>query len=172
MASPFLGEIRMFAGNFAPLNWALCNGQVMSIAENDALYTLLGTIYGGDGSETFALPDLRGRIPIHQGTGPGLSTRVIGTMAGSETVTLTQNQMPSHPHAFMANTAQATSDAPAGNVPAAGVGINLFAPAAQDTALAPAAVTTAGGGQSHDNMMPTLCVNFIISLFGVFPSQS
>jgi microcystin-dependent protein len=172
MTQPYLGEIRMFAGNFAPVGWAFCDGAIISIAENDSLYALIGTTYGGDGQQTFALPDLRGRIPLHQGTGPGLATRIIGELAGSEQVTLLSNHLPNHGHDLMANTAAATVDAPAGKVLAAGTGVNLFAPAAQDTDMAAVSLTNTGGGQSHENMMPSLCVSFIIALSGIYPTQS
>ncbi len=171
MANPYLGEIRLFAGNFAPLNWAFCNGQLLSIAQNDALFSLIGTIYGGDGVQTFALPNLQSRVPVHQGQGPGLSNHTVGEMAGEENVTLTINQIPAHTHVAQANANAGTLASPAGNV-WAGANDSPFAPpASANTTLAPGALGNAGGSQPHDNMVPFLAVNFIISLAGIFPSQ-
>jgi microcystin-dependent protein len=173
MGNPYVGEIRLFAGNFAPAGWNFCNGAVLPISEFETLFNLIGTTYGGDGQQTFQLPDLRGRVPVHQGTGSGLSNYVIGQVGGRETVTLTINQMPSHRHA-VASTAAATRDTPAGNVlgsPGA-TGQVYTAATGGSGALASAANAAAGGSQPHENMMPTLCVNFIISLFGIFPSQN
>lgn len=172
MSEPFVGEIRMFAGNFAPRGWAFCDGQLLAVSQNDALFSLLGTIYGGDGRTTFGLPDMRGRIPIHQGTGPGLSPRRLGGKGGSEKETLTTNQLASHTHAFNANTATATAETPADKVLAHGAGVNIYSAVSQDTSLAPSMVSNSGGSQSHTNLMPTLCVNFIVALFGIYPSRS
>ncbi len=171
MSEPFVGEIRMFAGNFAPRDWAFCDGQLLAISQNDALFSLLGTTYGGDGQTTFGLPDLRGRVPLHEGTGPGLSERQLGSKGGAETETLTVNELASHTHDFRASTAAATGAAPQGNVLAEGVGVNFYKSADQDEAMAPGAVATTGGSQPHSNLMPTLCVNFIIALFGIYPSR-
>jgi len=165
MSTPFLGEIRMFGGNFAPRAWALCQGQLMAISQNDALYALLGTTYGGDGQTTFGLPDLRGRIPIHPGSG-----FVVGQLSGTETVTLTTQQIPSHTHAPLANTAAAGKD-PTNSVPGGG-GPAWFAPGAPTLSMAANMIGNAGGNQPHENMMPYLAVNFIISLEGIFPSQN
>ena len=173
MGQPYVGEIRMFAGNFAPAGWAFCAGQLLSIAENDTLFTLIGTTYGGDGQSTFALPDLRGRIPIHQGQGPGLSSHTIGESSGSENVTLTVNQMPTHPHAFMGTSSNASAANPANAVVAAPSTIDLYRPATvPGTNLAANALGTVGGSQPHDNLQPYLCVSFIISLFGIFPTPN
>ncbi|OCW56914.1 phage tail protein [Hoeflea olei] len=174
MADPYIGEIRMFAGNFAPRGWAFCDGQLLAISEYDALYALFGTIYGGDGRVTFGLPDLRGRVPIHQGTGPGLSIRRIGSRGGSERITLTSNQLPSHDHSFNGDTQEASDASPAGNVIAKGDNVNYLAASAPSgaNAFAPTMVGSTGGSQSHSNLMPTLCVNFICSLFGIYPSQT
>jgi microcystin-dependent protein len=168
MSSPFIGEIRMFGGNFAPAGWAFCNGALMSIAENDALFNLIGTTYGGDGVSTFGLPNLGGRIPVMSGAG-----FPIGEMAGTETVTLTTQQLPSHSHALLGSTNAADQTTPGGNVAA-------VLPVAQQTlpygtdpptaALDPTSVTPVGGSQPHDNMQPYLVVTFIISLFGIYPS--
>lgn len=172
MSEPFIGEIRLFAGNFAPTGWAFCDGQLLAIAENDALFSLLGTTYGGDGETSFGLPDLRGRLPIHAGTGPGLSPRVLGSSTGVEEVTITANQLPSHTHALQASTRPANSPNPAGHVLATSTGIDLFIDEVPGTSLNAQAVTATGGSQSHDNLMPYLCVNFIIALFGIYPSSS
>ena len=172
MSEPFVGEIRMFAGNFAPRGWAFCDGQLLAVSQNDALFSLLGTIYGGDGRTTFGLPDLRGRIPLHVGTGPGLSPRRLGSKGGSEKETLTTNQLASHTHDWNANTAVATTDAPAGKVLADPVGALLYRQENQNTDLASSMVANTGGSGSHNNLMPTLCVNFIIALVGIYPSRN
>lgn len=171
MSEPFVGEIRMFGGNFAPRGWAFCDGQLLAVSQNDALFSLLGTIYGGDGRTTFGLPDLRGRIPIHKGQGPGLSERRLGSKGGEEHVTLTTNQLASHTHEFMANTAAATDQSPQGRVLAQGVGTTFYSDAAPDASLSSNAKMASGGSQWHDNMMPSLCVSFIIALFGIYPSR-
>ena len=172
MSEPFVGEIRIFAGNFAPRGWAFCDGQLLAVSQNDALFSLLGTIYGGDGRTTFALPDLRGRIPIHAGHGPGLSDRRLGASGGSESVTLTLNQLPSHGHALTASTHNATSPNPAGNILAQSSSFDAFVRNPSTTATATtSAIRSTGGSRSHTNMAPFLCVHFIISLFGIYPSQ-
>jgi microcystin-dependent protein len=172
MSTPYVGEIRLFAGNFAPVGWALCNGALMSIAENTVLFQLIGTTYGGDGQTTFALPDLRGRAPMHLGTGPGLSPRVIGQSGGAETVTLTVAQLPAHTHTAAADAHAATSPDPAGRAWAASNDYAQFGPVAGAPAnLHAGAVGSSGGGQPHDNMLPFVTINFIISLFGVYPTQ-
>jgi microcystin-dependent protein len=176
MASPFIGEIRLFGGNFAPLDWALCQGQIMSIAENSALFALVGTTYGGDGQQTFALPNLQGRVPVHQGTNPSTGTNfVIGQPAGTETVTLTVAQIPIHNHLVAANAGGANASSPSGQMIASGSsGPTWFAaaPASPQQFLAGNALATEGGNQPHDNMLPYLVVNFIIALVGIFPSQN
>ncbi|WP_415922250.1 phage tail protein [Tateyamaria sp. SN6-1] len=171
MSEPFVGEIRMFAGNFAPRGWAFCDGQLLAVSQNDALFSLLGTVYGGDGRTTFGLPEMRGRIPLHQGSGPGLTPRRLGSKGGEENVTLTTNQLPSHSHDFRGNTADATSLSPQGNVVAKGVGVNFYRDEGQSVNMASDMVVPAGGSRSHTNLMPTLCVNFIIALFGIYPSR-
>jgi len=171
MANPFIGEIRMFAGNFAPQGWAFCNGQTLSIAENDALFNLIGTTYGGDGVQTFVLPNLQSRVPAHMGTSAS-GTYVQGQMAGEENVTLNLNQIPAHTHVAAADSNPGTLASPAGHV-WAGSNDNPFAPAASaDQQLAAGALSLAGGGQPHDNVVPFLAVNFIIALEGIFPSQN
>lgn len=171
MSQPFVGEIKMFGGNFAPRAYALCDGQLMVISTNSALFSLLGTIYGGDGRTTFALPDLRGRVPVHQGHGPGLSERRIGSKGGQERVTLTTNQLPSHEHVFSGSSAPADQDLPAGHVLAT-LGASAYAPGGFTKPLSWAAVSSAGGSQAHDNIQPTLAVHFIIALFGIYPSRN
>ena len=173
---PFLGEIKLVGFNFAPQGWALCDGQVLSIAQNTALFSLLGTMYGGDGISTFALPDLRGRVPIHQGDGPSTSQYVIGQVGGTEAVTLTSSQMPSHGHALSGNSAAGTLNTPQNNF-VAGVSAGTGKPATpsynptSDVQLNGASVGFAGGNQPHTNVQPYLCVNFIIALVGIFPSR-
>ena len=178
MPDPFLGEIRMFGGNFAPIGWALCNGQLLSIAQNSALFAILGTYFGGDGQTTFALPDLRSRVPIHQGQGQGLSPYTQGQQAGSEQVTLLPNQMPAHTHIVNASGATANSSTAAGNFPATAApargqsnAAEIYGPSASAT-MSPTMIAPAGGSQAHANIQPSLCVTFIIALQGVFPSRS
>jgi microcystin-dependent protein len=172
MAESFIGEIRMFAGTFAPLGWAFCSGQLIAISENDTLYTLIGTTYGGDGVTTFALPNLQGRLPVHMGQGPGLTPIVIGQLGGAESVTLSPQQLPGHTHSFQASTAAGTSATPQGQVVAASATVELYRESTPGTALAGAAVSPVGQSLPHDNVQPFLCVNFIISLYGTFPTQS
>lgn len=171
MSEPFVGEIRMFAGNFAPRGWAFCDGQLLAVSQNDALFSLLGTIYGGDGRTTFGLPDCRGRVPIHAGTGPGLSPRRLGAKGGAESVTLTVNQLPSHRHALTATVAPGQETAPSGSLLAQS-SIDAYT---TDTAIMvnmnSQSMTNVGGSRSHTNLMPFLCINFIIALFGIYPSR-
>jgi microcystin-dependent protein len=172
MSDPYIGEIRMFGGNFPPNGWAFCNGQLMAISENDALFTLIGTTYGGDGQSTFGLPDLQGRIPVHMGTNPATGTPyTIGEKAGSETITLNTNQLPVHNHTLVATTNAGGSESPGGNILAATT-TNFYFGFAATAGLAPQSIQNAGGSQPHDNMMPVLAVSFIISLFGIFPTQT
>lgn len=171
MATPFIGSVTMFAGNFAPVGYAFCDGRLVPISENDALFALIGTIYGGDGQNTFALPDLRGRAPIHQGTRPGGGTYVIGQTLGTETVTLTATQMPSHTHTLGANSGPGNSAGPSGAVWARSTSTQNYA-AAANVAMNAGAVVSSGGNQPHENMQPYLAINFIIALYGVFPSRN
>lgn len=157
---PYIGEIQIFAGNFAPLGWAFCNGQLLSIAEYSTLFTLIGTTYGGDGQTTFALPDLRGRIPIHMGQGPGLSNRTIGEMSGMESVTLNINQMPAHSHLMATGTVRGTGTQGAG-----------LTSGTQLSTLTSPTTTSVGGSQPHENMPPYLCISYIIALEGIYPAQ-
>ena len=174
MSEPFVGEIKIFAGNFAPRGYALCDGQLLAISQNGALFSLLGTFYGGDGRTTFGLPEMRGRVPLHLGTGPGLSPRPIGQRAGGETVSLTANQVAAHSHAPQGSSDFAGDTSPANNVPATGAGTNLYQTAPATTAPMDPEAVVAGGGSSnpHANVMPFLCINFIIALVGFFPSRS
>jgi len=172
MSSPFVGQIVMVGFNFAPAGWAFCDGTLLPISENPTLFDLIGTTYGGDGQSTFALPDLRGRVPVHTGQGAGLQSYVIGEEWGVESVTLTTQQIPSHAHSFApgASSAEETTNRPDNAYPSAG-GYYSTSPTSGVTMPAPT-VANAGGSQPHSNIQPVLGVNFIISLFGIFPSQS
>lgn len=172
MSEPFVGEIRMFAGNFAPRSWAFCDGQLLAVSQNDALFSLLGTIYGGDGRTTFGLPDLRGRVPIHAGSGPGLTNRRLGSKAGTEKETLTVNQLPSHTHNLQGTTENGTVPNPGDHVLATNTIIEPYAVnETLDASLASQSISNLGGSQSHTNLQPFLCINFIIALFGIYPSR-
>lgn len=182
MVQPYVGEVRMFGGSFAPASWAFCNGQSMPISEYSALFNLIGTTYGGNGTTTFNLPNLQGRLCVGMGQGPGLSNYTIGQAAGAETVTLTASQMPMHPHSLNATTTIASLGTPAGNL--TGNASLLTNPANQHMYTTPGspspttgnlninACSFAGGSQPHSNLLPSLCVSFIIALFGIYPSQS
>ena len=174
MAQPYVGEIRMFAGNFNPAGWLFCEGQLLSISQNEVLFQLIGTTYGGDGQSTFRIPDLRGRVPIHQGTGPGLTARTIGQKAGVESVTLTVQQIPIHTHAMLGSTSNANAtaalNAVAGTIPI--FGVRAYGKDAPSTTLHPSSLSPVGGSQPHENRQPFLALHFIISLFGIFPSPS
>lgn len=168
MAQPYVGEIRMFGGNFAPAGWMFCEGQLLPISENETLFQLIGTTYGGDGQSTFALPDLRGRLPIHQGNG-----FILAEVGGAEEVTLTINQIPAHTHPLVATANLATSPNPESSVLASTT--TSFVPyrsAAPSAGMAASAINSTGGSQPHTNFQPYLCVSFIISLFGIFPSPT
>ena len=167
MAQPYVGEIRMFAGNFAPAGWMFCEGQLLPISENETLFNLIGTTYGGDGQSTFALPDLRGRLPLHQGNG-----LILAETGGVEEITLTSSQIPSHTHALLATGASAAQTNPQGNVLAQPPAISMYLDDVASSSLGAAAITAIGGSQPHTNLMPYLCVDFIISLFGIFPSPT
>ena len=172
MSEPFTGEIRMFAGNFAPVGWANCDGQLLSVSQNDALFSLFGTIYGGDGRTTFGLPDLRGRVPIHQGQGPGLANRTLGGKSGSEQVTLTTQQMPSHNHPLQVSTANGAGANPGGNVLAGSALLEGYADEIPDTPMSASAISPTGGSTAHNNMQPYQVIRFIVALFGIYPSRS
>lgn len=165
MAQPYVGEIRIFAGNFAPAGWMFCEGQLLPISENETLFNLIGTTYGGDGQDTFGLPDLRGRLPIHMGGGFTLAET-----GGAETITLTVNQIPAHSHPFLASGNNATTTNAAGHTLAATPDYTPYIAISANSPLNAQAVTSTGGSQPHDNFQPYLCVDFIISLFGIFPS--
>ena len=169
MASPYIGEIRMFGGNFNPQNWALCNGQLIAISQNEALFALIGTTYGGDGVNTFGLPNLQGRVPIHQGSNSG-SSYVAGQPGGEENHLLTLNELPAHNHAVAA-ASSANSSSPSSNLYASG-GPNLYKTSAPGTPMNAGVIASGGSSQAHSNLMPYLCVSFIIALYGIFPSRS
>jgi microcystin-dependent protein len=166
MGQPFIGEVRLFAGSFAPVGWAFCDGSVMPIAEYETLFMLIGTTYGGDGQNTFALPDLRGRVPVHQGAG-----YVVGQLAGSESVTLASTQMPVHTHVLRASTFDGRVGTP-DNAVLAAPPINSYGAGAPSVPMAATAVGPAGGAQPHENMAPYAAISYIISLFGIFPQQN
>lgn len=167
MAQPYVGEIRMFAGNFAPAGWMFCEGQLLPISENETLFQLIGTTYGGDGESTFALPDLRGRLPIHQG-----NNFILAETGGVEEVTLTVNQMPAHTHAFLASTTAGTGSNPQNNLPAQSPQIKLYIEDTTSANMNAGSIGPVGGSQPHTNFQPYLCLDFIISLYGIFPSPT
>ena len=167
MAQPYVGEIRMFAGNFAPVGWMFCAGQRLPISENETLFQLIGTTYGGDGQSTFALPDLRGRLPLHQGNG-----FILAETGGAEEITLTVNQVPAHTHPLLASSNSAVDANPTGRVLGETRAADLYLEDAPNVNLSGSAIGPAGGSQPHTNLQPFLCVNFIISLFGIFPSPT
>ena len=167
MAQPYVGEIRMFAGNFAPAGWMFCEGQLLPISENETLFQLLGTTYGGDGESTFALPDLRGRVPLHQGNG-----FILAETGGAEEITLTVNQIAAHAHPLLASTGTSTTQTPANQVFAQAQAVSYFNLPDNLANLSPLSMGSTGGSQPHTNFQPYLCVDFIISLFGIFPSPT
>jgi microcystin-dependent protein len=172
MADPFVAEIRIFAGNFAPNGWAKCNGQILPLSQNTALFSLLGTIYGGNGQSTFALPNLQGRSPMHQGQGPGLSVRDLGEEGGSETVTLLASETPSHSHNLVAINDFGDINIPTGNGFARSTGAAVYAASGPVAAMSTQAIAPVGSGLPHNNRQPLLTMNFIIALQGVFPPRS
>jgi microcystin-dependent protein len=167
MPQPYVGEIRMWAGNFAPVGWEFCDGELLPISENETLFNLIGTTYGGDGQETFALPDLRGRLPLHQG-----NSFILAETGGVEEVTLTVNQIPAHSHPLLVTTDIANQTSPQNNVLAQSSAADLYIEDIQTVNLAPNSISPVGGSQPHTNFQPYLCINFIISMFGRFPSQT
>jgi microcystin-dependent protein len=169
MGNPYIGELRLFAGNFAPRDWAFCDGRILSISQFDALFNLLGTTYGGNGTTTFQLPDLRGRIPIHAGTDPSGIQYVLGQSAGTESVTLLQSQLPQHSHIVMGASTGGSAN-PTGNT--YGSGQLLFSSSTPSVAMNPNMVLPVGGSQPHENRMPFQCINYIIALYGAFPSRN
>jgi microcystin-dependent protein len=175
MSEPFIGEIRMFAGNYPPLNWAFCNGQLLSISSNETLFSILGTTYGGDGRVNFALPNLQGCVPMHFGTSPAGTLYVLGQTGGVESVTLNANQMPSHSHGVNSSGAGGTQASPVGGYPAVestGTSLDYIPTATNIGAMNAGMIQNAGGGLAHENRQPFLCVSFIIALSGIFPSRS
>jgi len=172
MAQPYIGEIRIFAGSFAPVGWAFCDGQLMPISENDALFTLIGTTYGGDGQETFALPDLQSRVPIHMGAAQSGTTYVIGEGGGVETVTLTTQQLPVHSHGLLASLNNAGDSAPTGKLTGQVGATQIYREVPPTQAMNGQSLSPVGGSQPHENVQPYLCINYIISLFGIFPTQT
>ena len=171
MAQPYVGEIRIFAGSFAPAGWMFCDGQLLPISENETLFNLIGTTYGGDGQSTFALPDLQSRVPIHKGTNAG-QTFTLAEAAGVESVTLTTQQIPIHTHALLGSTGNGAQANPANNVLASSTLVKPYANETPGAVMASTSIQPIGGSQPHDNIQPYLCVTFIISLFGIFPSQT
>lgn len=169
MADPYIGEIRMFSGTFAPVNWAFCNGQILAISQYEALFSLIGTSYGGDGQTTFALPNMQGRVPVHAPIG-----NPVGGITGSENVTLDGSTLPTHNHTFIASTASANSGSPEGAVPANSTasGAFLYFVDKPKASMASASLAFAGGSQPHDNVQPFLCISFIIALEGIYPSRN
>jgi microcystin-dependent protein len=174
MSEPFLAEIRIFAGNFAPRGWAFCNGQLLQVAQNTALFSLVGTTYGGDGRTTFGLPNLQDRAPMHPGRGPGLTSRSLGQKGGQSTVTLTEAQMASHNHTLQGSSEPADSADPEGAVLGSSAPLEdrQYSTQTQQAAMHSSALGTSGGGQPHNNMPPYLVMNFIIALTGLYPSRS
>jgi microcystin-dependent protein len=174
MSDPYVGEIRIFGGNFEPAGWMFCRGQLLAISEFSTLFQLIGTTYGGDGQSNFGLPDLRGRVPIHTGTGAGLASRIIGQSGGQETATVSNAQLPAHSHTLLVSEEVGKQAAPQGNLlaqlPAATS--KLYHTPTSPVSTSPNSIAETGGSQPHDNLQPYLCLNYIISLFGVFPSQS
>ena len=171
MADPFVAEIRIFPFNFAPKGWAWCDGQLLPLSQNTALFSLLGTTYGGNGKSNFALPNLQGSAPMHPGQGPGLSLHDLGETGGSESVSLLESEIPAHSHALSASTQDGTEPAPAGQKFAKGIGVGYYAAPGALTSLSPNALAPAGGDQPHNNMMPYLTFYFNIALQGVFPPR-
>ncbi len=172
MAQPYVGEIRMFAGNFAPAGWMFCDGRLLPISENETLFQLIGTTYGGDGQSTFALPDLRGRVPIHAGSGPGLNRYQLGEIGGAESVTLTPNQIPAHTHPLVATSSGANTSNPANAILGTSTQVSMYFAGTTNTNMNANAIVATGGNQPHSNIQPSLAISFIISVFGIFPSPT
>jgi microcystin-dependent protein len=171
VSQPYVGEIRMFGGNFAPVGWAFCQGQLMPIAENDTLFNLIGTTYGGDGQETFGLPDLQGRVPVHAGKGPDGTNYALGETGGVESVTLSVQQMPIHSHPLLASTTVATQETPPGNLTGQSE-VALYVDQTPFFPMNPSVIPPVGGSQPHENMQPFLVISYIISLYGIYPTQN
>lgn len=171
MTEPFIGEIRPFPYNFAPRGWAFCSGQILAIAQNTALFSLLGTTYGGNGQTTFALPDLRGRVPIHQGQGPGLANYTIGELGGAETISLLVNELPAHTHTLVASAGAANATSPTNNLLAA-VRLSAYNNGPATSVLSSTALANTGSGTPHENRQPYLVISYCIALEGIFPSRN
>jgi microcystin-dependent protein len=172
MGQPYVGEIRIFGGNFPPAGWMFCEGQTLPISENETLFQLIGTTYGGDGQETFNLPDLRGRVPVHQGQGPSGTTYIIGEQGGVESVTLTTNQMPNHSHALTVSGDQGGQTDPTNQVVGSNPTVQLFRPGAATVPFNADTATPVGGSGPHENRQPFVAIHYIIALFGIFPSPT
>ncbi len=172
MANPFIGQVKLFGGNFAPRGYMFCQGQLLAISQNDALFALIGTTYGGDGQTTFALPDLRSRVPNHQFQGPGLSNYFMGQQAGTETVTLTSNQIPNHTHTVQVSSSPATTGVPSSAVTLGVASTDMYIAEVADGNMHPQSINIVGGSQPHDNIQPYLALNFIIAVEGIFPSRN
>lgn len=171
MSSPFVAEVRIFPFNFPPTGWAFCDGQLLLISQNTALFSLLGTTYGGDGKSTFALPNMQGNAPMQQGQGAGLSLHDLGETAGSETVTLLESEIPSHSHGFQASNADASDDSPAGKALAVTDRLNIYTAVSPSSTMSDNSLTSAGGDLPHNNMQPYLTLNFCIAMQGIFPPR-
>jgi microcystin-dependent protein len=172
VANPFVAEIRIFGFNFAPKGWAFCDGQIMPISQNTALFSLLGTTYGGDGKSNFALPNLQGSVPMHPGQGPGLSLHNLGETGGSDTVTLLESEMPTHSHTMTASGQDATVNGPSGQLVANGIGVGMYAAPGPLVALDVQAVAVNGGDRPHNNLQPYLTLNYCVALQGVYPPRT
>jgi microcystin-dependent protein len=170
-ATPYIGNIILFGGTFAPVGWLFCQGQLLPISQYDTLFALIGTTYGGDGQTTFAVPDLRSRVPIHQGQGPGLSNYIMGQAAGTETVTVTPNQMPIHTHSVQVSSSPANTGVPSGTVTLGVAAADMYIAEAADVSMHPQSISSVGGSQPHDNIQPYLALNYIIATEGIFPPQ-
>lgn len=172
MSDPFVAEIRIFPFNFAPKGWAFCDGQILPLSQNTALFSLLGTTYGGDGKSNFALPNMQGNAPMHPGQGPGLSLHDLGETGGSETVSLLESEIPSHSHALVASLSDGLDTKPAAEQFAQGVGVQIWGTGSANASLSDNALAPAGGDQPHNNMQPYLTLNFCIALQGIFPPRT
>ena len=172
MSEPFIAEVRIFAGNFAPRGWAFCDGQLLPVSQNTALFSLIGTTYGGDGRTTTALPNMQGRAPMHPGRGPGLTSRRLGERGGAETITLSEAQMANHPHGLSATVSRGSASQPQGNAFNRSVGDTAYHAPTSLTGMSPSMASNSGGSQAHNNMQPFLTLNFIIALVGLYPSRS
>jgi microcystin-dependent protein len=172
MTTPYIGQIMLFAGTFAPVGWQLCDGSLLPISQYDVLFALIGTTYGGDGQTTFAVPDLRSRVPVHQGQGQGLSNQIIGQVSGVENITLIATQIPLHTHALQVSSAAATTGTPSSGVTLGAAAEELYSTDSPNSTLNAGTITSVGGNQPHTNIQPYLALNFVIAYEGIFPTQS